>query len=450
MTNSRNYRYGDREILIGSLILIGLIVIAFAALFFLSTSPKKTDSDSIELDQLPPNVETWILRGDIARLSDRHRRAVLHYDQALEKDSGSAAAWFGRSLSLSALDMDREAMQSLNKAIGIDPENREFLYYRNVMVSEMRQGAVSSTGDTEKVTISPADYEAWARLGWYYWTKKNLVLSSAAFDTAMQANPDWLPSLHGAALTLSLSKKTDSAKVLLIRAFSIDSTNSMGWHILGMNLELSGQYREAIDAYQRALSINPDRSRSWLLMARCAAELRIDSLREHSLLQAYSYEPDYVPIAAELGFYYYDRDRFEESLPYFKVVDELSPLDSQTTEYYVSALVLCEKCPEALTLIASLPANRRDTSMLISQAYCLQLTGKYQEALSTLENVLKQSPNSSLSLNNYADALNKIGKRAAALDTIDRALQVATDSTDLVMLKITRQEILDSMAADRH
>ena len=78
---------------------------------------------------------------------DKYRDAVNAFGQATDTGPGFTNAWFNKSLALVNLGKDTEALRALDKAITLNPRDKEAQPQRALIVRKMAE--VSDTGRTD-------------------------------------------------------------------------------------------------------------------------------------------------------------------------------------------------------------------------------------------------------------------------------------------------------------
>lgn len=63
--------------------------------------------------------------------------AIRFFDQAIEIDPSLAVAWLDRGTCLRELGNDEDALKSIDKAVGLEPENEEFLFTRAELLKKI-------------------------------------------------------------------------------------------------------------------------------------------------------------------------------------------------------------------------------------------------------------------------------------------------------------------------
>ena len=100
----------------------------------------KTDSN---------NATIWNNVGIILFRQGKYRDAVNAFGQATDTDPVFTNAWFNKSLSFVHLGKETEALRALDKAITLNPRDKEAQSQRALIVRKMAQGSDSGKTDPQ-------------------------------------------------------------------------------------------------------------------------------------------------------------------------------------------------------------------------------------------------------------------------------------------------------------
>ncbi|MDD1716986.1 MAG: tetratricopeptide repeat protein [Methanoregulaceae archaeon] len=184
---------------------------------------------------------SWTQKGDLLFTQGRYAEALDAYDQAIALDPYNSHEWNKKGESLSMLGRYVDAIQAFEKTVELDP------YYTK---------AWDNKGD------------AFYRLGMF--TEAN-----DAFDRAIAVNPNDLHALVNKGISLErLSKPLDAEKEYYeviriaereVRVHPNEAKYDADlWNDKGVALYHLGRTVEAMQAYDKALSINPKHTEAQL------------------------------------------------------------------------------------------------------------------------------------------------------------------------------------------
>lgn len=204
-----------------------------------------------------------------------YETALRYYSRALNRDIKIEKAWLGQLLCLISMGEYKEAITWADKALEIFPGSADIVAAKAV--------SWGRSGNLEKgMAFSDASMKANSGSSFVWWARGDVILSHNArtadycFVKAMEiSKDDWMLMLRIAQTFLSFARPIDARKYLL-RARQFAPENPMVWHYLGVTYRELGMAEEAIQAFRRALELNPHNRESWQAME----DLKKTGLRE--------------------------------------------------------------------------------------------------------------------------------------------------------------------------
>lgn len=98
---------------------------------------------------------------------------------------------------------------------------------------------------------------SYLRLGQIYLTDEEYDRSIAAFKKALAFNPQSSDALNGLATAYLRKGDSRKAEETIVRSLALDSAVAESWYLYGIALEQQGRVDDAIEAYTRAITIDP-------------------------------------------------------------------------------------------------------------------------------------------------------------------------------------------------
>jgi tetratricopeptide (TPR) repeat protein len=141
----------------------------------------------------------------------------------------TATYWVQASKSLANSGRWSESLDAAEKAIAIDPANKNAWAAKAVALKNLNRDQESLDAAEEALSIDPDFISAW-------------VTKSSALN--------------------ALGKYKDGLNAAE-KAISLDPNSYMGWDMKGVSLSKLDRYKEAVDAADRSISINPSYAKSW-------------------------------------------------------------------------------------------------------------------------------------------------------------------------------------------
>jgi tetratricopeptide (TPR) repeat protein len=203
------------------------------------------------------------------------------------------------------------------------------------------------------------------------------------------------------------------------------------WNILGASAYQSHMLVEAINAYKKALSINPDYAEAYNNMGVALKDLgKIDEAIK-IFKKAILIKPHYVEAYNNLGNAYKDQHKTEDAIKAYKEAISLKPDYAEAYNNLGNSLYYLERFDEAVEFI--------NKSILLKPNYVLAYNnlgivlaaqGKLDEALDAFQKTLSIKPNYADAYNNLGNVLNDKGRLQDAIDAYKKAISFNPDYAD--------------------
>ncbi|HEY3312177.1 MAG TPA: tetratricopeptide repeat protein [Anaerolineales bacterium] len=162
---------------------------------------------------------------------------------------------------------------------------------------------------------------------------------------------------------------------------------------IGESKRLSGAYKEAVDYYDGAISVNPKYAPSYLGRARANMLLNPQKDVINDLNEAINLDPGYFEAFMERGMYYFARKDLNSALSDLQQASKLT--DSPLVELNLARVLLAQN-ENSAAVEAAKRANQMDVTMLdgylvLGMAY--RANGQIDQAVDVLETYLQYLPN---------------------------------------------------------
>ncbi|MGP8076849.1 MAG: tetratricopeptide repeat protein [Thermoplasmata archaeon] len=201
-------------------------------------------------------------------LRREYESAATAFREVVGGNPADAAAWAYYGISLAHLGRAAEAEGALSRAIALAPENSEAWFHLGVARSLRDEWVSAAQAYQRTVALAPGDMVAWHRLGVALAEsgdepsaaaafERALVLSREVSDSAEGPEPEAsLPALRGAPP--SRSSGDDHLEETGERE---GAREAKSWLDLALSLLSLGDEDEAVAAYERAYTLDPERAR---------------------------------------------------------------------------------------------------------------------------------------------------------------------------------------------
>ncbi|OFX13068.1 MAG: c-type cytochrome biogenesis protein CcmI [Alphaproteobacteria bacterium RIFOXYD12_FULL_60_8] len=212
-----------------------------------------------------------------------------------------------------------------------------------------------------------------------------------------------------------------------------------GWIKLGRSYDRLGRYKDAAEAYRRALDVEIPTAQlliEFALVQTRANDDNIDDEAQAAFLRAFKGMPDSADALYYLGVAAVQRDKPEDGIAYLKHLVTLSPADAPWLEQVQSVIdgVAADFGLNAQTIVARAP----DTSNVEAPAdHSVQQASKVNEMVARLEGKLKDNPEDFDGWMRLAKSYAVLGRDKDALEAYDKADALNPQATEPKVGKVS-------------
>ncbi|HTT74084.1 MAG TPA: tetratricopeptide repeat protein [Thermoplasmata archaeon] len=191
----------------------------------------------------------YYLRREYARAAEAFADVVRD-----RPDDGRAWSYYG--ICLAHLGQGPEAEAALSRAIGIAPANGEAWFHLGVARALREEWGEAASAYRRAVALAPTDMVAWHRLGVALAESGDENAAAVAFERALVLSRD-VPAVPG--LPGAIDRESDDAHDAEVGARE-GGREAKSWLDLALSLLSLGEEEEAVAAYERAFTLDPDRA----------------------------------------------------------------------------------------------------------------------------------------------------------------------------------------------
>ncbi len=189
-------------------------------------------------------------------LEGEFTHAVSAFQEVLAEEPGNARAWSYLGIALSHLGRGPEAEAALSRAVALTPQNSEAWFHLGIARSLRSEWPEAASAYRHAVALSPDDMVAWHRLGVALSESGDEPAASAAFERALVLSRE-----TGEAPLEEPAPGDESEDHLVEAGEEENGRECQAWLDLALSLLSLGEEEEAISAYERAYTIDPERAR---------------------------------------------------------------------------------------------------------------------------------------------------------------------------------------------
>jgi tetratricopeptide (TPR) repeat protein len=252
----------------------------------------------------PENLQAWFNGGMI-----QHEEGMLHpalqcYLRSLELDPEQPKIWCNLGALQFQLGEFQHSVDSLNRAVGLKPDYARA--WDNLAGSLC---ALDQLDEAERCCLRAINYkpdyaDPHFKLGSIYFQQDRMEDAEKAFRKVLEANPGYPLAGHYLAIVLARTHRLEQAlEVCETAATPSGETElpSLAWNEMAFHLYEKGELREAIRAYEKALTFTPERAVIWLDAGVAHQQLgELDQARRH-YEQAVELDPELARAWHNLG-----------------------------------------------------------------------------------------------------------------------------------------------------
>jgi Flp pilus assembly protein TadD len=190
-------------------------------------------------------------------LRREYDRAASVFQEVIRAAPTDPAAWSFYGMSLAHLGRAAEAESALSRAVSLAPRNGEAWFHLGVARSLREEWSEAAMAYRRAVSLVPNDLVAWHRLGVALAESGDEGAASAAFERALVLSRE-IPSSEGPHLPVSAHRLDDHTDEPGDRE---GGREAKSWIDLALSLLSLGEHEEAVAAYERAYTLDPERAR---------------------------------------------------------------------------------------------------------------------------------------------------------------------------------------------
>jgi tetratricopeptide (TPR) repeat protein len=190
-------------------------------------------------------------------LRREYDQAVGVLQEVVRDDPSDAAAWSFYGMTLAHLGRAAEAEAALSRAVALAPKNGEAWFHLGVARSLRDEWPEAASAYRQAVSLAPTDLVAWHRLGVALAESGDEAAATSAFERALVLSRE-LPASDGPHLPVSAHRLDDHTEEPGDRE---GGREAKSWLDLALSLLSLGDQEEAVAAYERAYTLDPERAR---------------------------------------------------------------------------------------------------------------------------------------------------------------------------------------------
>lgn len=217
--------------------------------------------------------EDWINKGKSLAMINRHREAIVTFEQALKIDPESADARIQKARSLLRIGETGEALSLFDEVLKASPASWEAWFYRGEAERLAGRTDEALSSFERALELEPSKAEIMGSMGSLLEEMGRIDNALFCFDFALERNPKIEDLWVGKGKILLKQFRFEDASKCFDQAIEINPRHQSAWFHRGETLYRLCHYAEAIEAYRTALTLNPESIRERLRIGNCYLEL---------------------------------------------------------------------------------------------------------------------------------------------------------------------------------
>lgn len=209
-----------------------------------------------QVTQMRPGLQA-VTNGDNKMKVNDFYGAYQEYSTAIAVDPTFADAYYKRSLVLIKLERMNEALADQDKALQLNPRIAGLYDTRAQlkMLVEDYPGAIEDL--SRAIEENPARLQLYDALAQAHLASGNFESAIEGYNTLLRNNPDDTLGYVLRAITYLNSGNIDAARKDIAKALELNENHVLAQDVQGLIFLKEQRYREAIDAFDRVISSNP-------------------------------------------------------------------------------------------------------------------------------------------------------------------------------------------------
>jgi len=362
------------------------------------------------------------------RLRNEYERAIDDFNHSLELDPAAASVYMSRGEAYRSCGFYQQALADFDRATKLDSKLTRAYFYRGAAYSDLKEYERALADFDRALALEPNYAEVYAHRGIAYRKRKEYQRALTDFDRALELKPDMLLACLQRGITYRLSQRYQQAIADFTHMIERDPKSANAYAERGVVYRKLKEYSQATIDFDHALALN---SRlAWVYVERG----RTYRLRNHpieaiaDLGRALSLDATLVRAYVQRGIAYLDVPNLPQARADFLQSQTLDPTGSKGVQagWMAEWTRMCQEGRDD-GLAERLDAITGDTPQfyegLACQGVALWLRGRFEEALTTLEQACLVKPDEWDTLFWKGMAAASLGRAEEARAALNQSLE---------------------------
>ena len=230
-------------------------------LFAVRTSSAAGQEHQELANQNPAKAKTekeYFLEGRSLAVKKQYEDAVQRFQRAIAINPKNRQYFDNLGFCLSRLRRNDEAIEAFTHALSLDQKDAYAYRELGICYYEEHQFEKASNSLQQAVSLNPADAVGQRWLGYVSYQTKNDSAAINAFDEALKLRPDDFDANYWRGLTSFRLRDFADASRFLAKAAELRPTDFNANFWTGISLARERKFKEAIPSFEKAREIKPD------------------------------------------------------------------------------------------------------------------------------------------------------------------------------------------------
>ena len=212
---------------------------------------------------------------------------------------------------------------------------------------------------------------------------------------------------------------------VLITAYVVSAKTAIEWNVEGTNFENEGRYEEAIEAYNKAIEINPQDINAWNCKGNAFSNLGKYEEANEAYDEAIKINPQFVDIWFNKGNVLCNLTKYEEAIEAYDEAIKINPQDIDAWNNKGATFIDLNYYEEALECFNKvIEINPQYIGVWKSKGYIFSNLNRHEEAIECYDKAIEINPQDVDAWNNKGASLDDLNRYEDAIDAYNEVIEI--------------------------
>lgn len=358
----------------------------------------------------------------ILRIEEKYQEALDHVNNLIKKYPNEISFWNEKAMIFFNQKLYEDALIYFNKSLQVVPNNEFILKWAIESNRMLRNYKEAERILNDALHYFPESVDVLQQQGWLMYNLKNYEEAIKIFDKIISIEPNNFLAKLWKVVSLRFEKQYTEAEIEAQNALidfpdNTDLLMELAWVYYDQN-----KYADAINIFNQVLYIDPDNSKAKLWKITSLRKNRNFDEAKTEIDKVLINEPENVDILNELGWLYYNNNKYEDAVNIFSKVLSIDKKNNDALLWKITSLRQLKKfdlLKKEIEIALEIAPNHVEILNEVGWFYYFQKD--YQKSQEIFKKVLSLDPE-----NEYATKWRIISLRL--LRQFDEAKKLLEDS----------------------